>query len=109
MNQIDLKDRVAVVTGGAQGIGYAISERLLRSGAKVVLWDIDDARLNEARPALGKLGEVSSVRVELTDDADVAAATASTVKVQGRIDILVNNAGITGGNGTTWDLDPQVW
>ncbi len=49
------------------------------------------------------------MRVELTDDADVAAATASTVKVHGRIDILVNNAGITGGNGTTWDLDPDVW
>jgi 2-dehydro-3-deoxy-L-rhamnonate dehydrogenase (NAD+) len=105
MNQIDLKGRVAVVTGGAQGIGYAISQRLLQSGASVTLWDSDRARTVEAVQALSKLGPCHGEIVELTDDAAVKAATAKLA----RIDILVNNAGITGGNGPTWELDPAVW
>jgi NAD(P)-dependent dehydrogenase (short-subunit alcohol dehydrogenase family) len=113
MNQIDLKGRVAVVTGGAQGIGLAISQRLLASGARVVIWDIDAERLQQACAALVPAGaDASVVRgevVELTDDAAVAAATAKAVADMGRIDILVNNAGITGGNATTWALDPAVW
>jgi len=112
MNRIDLEGRAAVVTGGAQGIGLAIAERFLASGARVVLWDIDEARLAEAAAALGKgaPGRVDTCTVELTDDASVAAATARTLAATGgRIDILVNNAGITGGNGTTWELDPAVW
>ena len=107
--QIDLKDRVAVITGGAQGIGYAAAERILRSGASVVLWDIDGAKLNDAETALGKLGKVSASVVELSLQADVQAATADALKAHGRIDILVNNAGITGGNAVTWELDPAVW
>ena len=109
MNQIDLKGRVAVVTGGAQGIGQAISERLLKSGAQVVIWDIDAAMLEAAVALLSPLGAVSGRVVELTDDAAVAAATASVMASEGRIDILVNNAGITGGNASTWELDPAVW
>ena len=109
MNQIDLKGRVAVITGGAQGIGYAAAERMLQSGASVVLWDIDAARLAEAETALARLGKVSASIVELCVDADVAAATETAVKIHGRIDILVNNAGITGGNAPTWELAPEVW
>jgi 2-dehydro-3-deoxy-L-rhamnonate dehydrogenase (NAD+) len=109
MNQIDLKGRVAVITGGAQGIGYAVAERMLRSGASVVLWDIDAARLADAETALATLGQVSASIVELCVDADVAAATQAAVDVHGRIDILVNNAGITGGNAPTWELAPEVW
>jgi hypothetical protein len=109
MNNLDLKGRVAVITGGAQGIGYATSERMLRSGASVVMWDIDAGKLEEAKASLGKLGKVSGYVVELTSDAAVGATTAQTIKDSGHIDILVNNAGITGGNGTTWDLDPEVW
>jgi 3-oxoacyl-[acyl-carrier protein] reductase len=105
VNQIDLTHRVAVVTGGAQGIGYAISERLLRSGARAILWDIDGAKLDAACADLARLGPVHGEVVELTDDAAVAAAAHKA----GTVDILVNNAGITGGNGTTWDLDPAVW
>jgi len=107
--QIDLKDRVAVITGAAQGIGYATAERMLRSGASVALWDIDAARLNDAETALGKLGKVSASIVELSLQPDVQAATADALKAHGRIDILVNNAGITGGNAVTWELDPAVW
>ena len=109
MNQIDLKNRVAVVTGGAQGIGYAISERLLRSGATVAMWDMDAAKLDEAKASLSKLGKVSGYVVELTSDDAVAATTQQTIQQLGQIDILVNNAGITGGNATTWELDPDVW
>jgi NAD(P)-dependent dehydrogenase (short-subunit alcohol dehydrogenase family) len=109
MNQIDLSGRVAVVTGGAQGIGYAVAERMLNSGASVVLWDIDAARLRQAEDALGKLGRVGTAIVELSVQADIAAATAAAVTAHGRIDILVNNAGITGGNAPTWELDAAVW
>ena len=105
MNRIDLEGRVAIVTGGAQGIGYATAERMLRSGAAVVLWDSDAARLDEARGKLSAHGRVATVQVELTDDSAVAAAAARATAEQGRIDILVNNAGITGGNATTWELD----
>ncbi len=109
MNQIDLAGRVAVVTGGAQGIGYAIAERMLGSGASVVLWDADAAKLAEAKGSLGHDGKVFTEQVELTSEADVAAATARSIAAAKKIDILVNNAGITGGNATTWELAPDVW
>jgi len=116
MNRIDLADRVAIVTGGAQGIGYAAAQRFLRSGASVVLWDIDGARVQQAERDLAALakgeglkGRTTSAVVELSLEADIAAATADAIKEHGRIDILVNNAGITGGNGVTWELAPDVW
>ena len=109
MNQIDLKGRVAVVTGGAQGIGYATAERMLQSGASVVLWDMDAPLLAKAKDALGKLGRVGTAQLELTDEAAVAQAAAQAIADFGRIDILVNNAGITGGNAATWELAPEIW
>jgi 2-dehydro-3-deoxy-L-rhamnonate dehydrogenase (NAD+) len=109
LNTLDLNGRVAIVTGGARGIGYAVAERMLASGAALSLWDIDSARLTQAAEALGRLGPVSGEVVELTDEASIAAATRSVVTRHGKIDILVNNAGITGGNGKLWDLAPDVW
>jgi 2-dehydro-3-deoxy-L-rhamnonate dehydrogenase (NAD+) len=109
VNQLDLKGRVAVVTGGAQGIGYATAQRMLASGASVVLWDMDAPLLAQASESLGKLGRVGTALVELTDEAAVARAAAQAVAEFGRIDILVNNAGITGGNASTWELPPEMW
>lgn len=109
MNRIDLHERVAVITGGAQGFGYATAARMLDSGAAVVLWDIDSARVEQARAELSGRGTVGAAVVELTDEAAVAAATRDVLERHGQIDILVNNAGITGGSGVTWELEPAVW
>jgi len=109
VNSIDLNGRVAIVTGGARGIGYAAAERLLGSGATVTLWDIDGGKLGSARETLRARGTVSTDVVELTDEASIAAATRAVTDRHGKIDILVNNAGITGGNGRLWELDPAIW
>ncbi len=105
MNQIDLANRTAIVTGGARGIGRAIAERLLASGARVSLWDVDAAALAQASSEIG----AHTAAVDLADFASVGAATAATVQALGKLDILVNNAGITGGNAKTWELDPADW
>jgi 2-dehydro-3-deoxy-L-rhamnonate dehydrogenase (NAD+) len=107
--KIDLSKRVAIITGGARGIGYAAAERMLASGATVVLWDVDANALDTAVAALGAKGVVSADAVELTSETSVAAATDAVIKRHGKIDILVNNAGITGGNARLWELDPGVW
>ena len=109
MNQLDLTQRVAIITGGARGIGYAVAQRMLQSGASVALWDVDAQRLDIAASELSAHGKVSAHALDLTDRDAVGAATQATEDTHGKIDILVNNAGITGGNGTTWELDPKVW
>lgn len=109
MHQFDLRERRAVVTGAAQGIGRAIVERLLRSGARVSLWDCDAVTLDAAARELASLGEVHTVTVDVTDAAQVDAATAATTRHFGGIDILVANAGITGPNVPTWDYPPEEW
>ncbi|KPC53196.1 SDR family NAD(P)-dependent oxidoreductase [Amantichitinum ursilacus] len=109
MNQLDLNNRVAIITGGARGIGYAVAKRMLQSGASVALWDVDAARLDTAASELAALGKVSAHALDLTDRVAVGAATQATEAAHGKIDILVNNAGITGGNAPTWELDPTVW
>ena len=109
MNQIDLKNRNAIVTGGARGIGYAIASRLLQSGAAVSLWDVDAEAMTKAAQELSQLGRVVTVQVEVTDESSVNAAAEKTAAVLGGIDILVNNAGITGSNAKTWELPAAEW
>jgi 3-oxoacyl-[acyl-carrier protein] reductase len=109
MNQIDLVDRVAIVTGGARGIGYAIAERLLSSGASVCLWDVDAAALEAAKAELSRVVEVQTNVVDVTNPASVATALAVTLRAFGKIDILVNNAGIAGTNAKVWETDPAEW
>jgi 3-oxoacyl-[acyl-carrier protein] reductase len=108
-NTIDLGGRNAVVTGGAQGIGRAIVERLLDSGAAVAIWD-RDAKLAEATAAAVKRNRrVEAVSVDVTRLDEVERARDVTAKAFGRIDILVNNAGIAGPNAKTWEYDPAAW
>lgn len=107
MNQIDLKGKVAAITGGARGIGYAVAERMLASGAEVVLWDMMAERLPQAQATLSQGGRVETHLVDITDEDQVAAAAAAAVKALGKIDILVNSAGITGPNQKTWECSSK--
>ena len=107
MNQIDLKGRVAVITGGARGIGYAVATRMLQSGASVVLWDVAADRLKTSQAELSKLGKVETHVVDITDEPQVLAAADAAVKALGKIDILVNSAGITGPNVKTWEYSSK--
>jgi len=109
MNHLDMKDQVVVITGGAQGIGYAVAQRMLRSGATVSLWDINSDQLAIAQKELSDLGTVSTVVVELTDESSVNAAADKTIQTHQRIDALINSAGITGGNAPTWELSVETW
>ena len=107
MNQIDLKSRAAIVTGGAQGIGLAIVKRMLASGASVRIWDRDQKLLQQTLSALS--GPVSGDAVDVADEKSVAQGTAATVAALGKIDILVNNAGIAGANAPTVDYPVDEW
>jgi 3-oxoacyl-[acyl-carrier protein] reductase len=109
MNAIDLKGRIAIVTGGARGIGFAIAQRMLRSGTQVALWDIDAAAMQEAAKILQDSGVVYVRAVDVTDESSVTAAITLHMRTLGKVDILVNNAGITGGNAPLWELEPEVW
>jgi 3-oxoacyl-[acyl-carrier protein] reductase len=108
-NKIDLSGRIAAVTGGAQGIGRAIVERFLDSGATVAIWDRDLDLARKTADALKSRGRVAAVAVDVTQYADVERARDVTLKEFGRIDILVNNAGIAGPNVTTWDYPLEAW
>ena len=107
MNQIDLNDQVAVITGGAQGIGFAIAKRLVASGARVSLWDMNPALLETAKAELGSAA--ASVTVNVTSYDEVAAAVAATEQALGRIDILVHSAGIAGRNAPLDEYDLDEW
>jgi 3-oxoacyl-[acyl-carrier protein] reductase len=109
MNQYDLKGRRAVVTGGAQGFGRAISERLLASGARVSLWDRDADTLPETARELSQLGEVITSVVDVVDARAVEAAAADVARQFGGIDILVANAGIAGPTMPTWETPAGAW
>jgi 3-oxoacyl-[acyl-carrier protein] reductase len=108
-NKIDLAGRFAVVTGGAQGIGRAIVERFLDSGAAAAIWDRDRTLAEKTATELKNRGKLAAVACDVTDLKDVERARDDTIKAFGRIDILVNNAGIAGMNATTWDYPADEW
>jgi len=107
MNQLDFRNRRAVVTGGAAGIGLAVAERLAASGAKVALWDRDERALRNAAAKLG--GGATAQALDVTDDRAVDAAAQATAAGFGGIDVLVCSAGITGPNATTWEYPVDAW
>ncbi len=107
MNQLDFSNRTAVVTGGATGIGFAIAQRLVMSGARVALWDRDAAMLATAQSALGKDTVVQTL--DVADAAAVERAAAAAEVALGRIDVLVCSAGIAGPNHTTWEYPLDAW
>ncbi len=107
MNKIDLSGRAAVVTGGAQGFGRAISERFVDSGARVAIWDLDQVFAQRTANELGS--GTKSYGVDVSDFPSVEKARDATIKDFGKIDILVNNAGVAGANATVWDTTVDEW
>jgi 2-dehydro-3-deoxy-L-rhamnonate dehydrogenase (NAD+) len=105
MNHIDLVGQVAIITGGARGIGFACAQRYIASGASVAIWDNDAAAANAAVAQLGDKAWAQIVNV--ADENSIATATAALMAKFKRIDILVNNAGITGPNVKTWEYPPD--
>jgi NAD(P)-dependent dehydrogenase (short-subunit alcohol dehydrogenase family) len=106
-NRIDLEGCTAVVTGGAQGFGRAITERFAASGAKVAIWDRDIALAERTAAELGE--RVTAIVCDVTDPAKVAVARDATVSRLGRIDILVNNAGVGGFAAPLHEMTPEIW
>src|SRR5579883_55903 len=104
MNQIDLKGRIAVITGGARGIGYAVARRFVQSGAKVALWDIAGAEA-AARGIQGTVG----IEMNVTRERSVADALTETERRLGPVDILVAGAGVTGPTATVVDYSVEAW
>ncbi len=105
MNQIDLKDKVAIITGGAQGFGYSMVERFSKSGAKVVIWDKDEELLK----SLTLPENVNYELVDVTSYDSVQKATIATLDKNNKIDILINNAGIAGPSFKTWEYPIDQW
>ena len=104
MNNIDLNDKVAVVTGGAQGFGLAIAKRISESGANVVIWDKDEEILKQV-----KLRNNFNLTVDVTSFENVSKAVETTLNQYRKIDILVNNAGIAGPSFKTWEYPNEEW
>ena len=108
MIKFNLENRIAVVTGGAQGFGLAIVERFIESGAKVIIWDIDEA---EAKNAVAKISSKNLIYqiVDVTNFKSISDRLIEVEKLFGKIDILVNNAGIAGKNTTVADYPIEEW
>ena len=107
MNQINLKDRTAIVTGGAQGFGLAITERFLESGANVIMWDIDEDTSGKVLKEKNN-PKLSAAKIDVTNF-DQISSEIEKISHETKIDIFVNNAGITGKNATVWDYPIDEW
>tara|TARA_Y100000768_G_scaffold148658_1_gene110980 strand:- start:2360 stop:3109 length:750 start_codon:yes stop_codon:yes gene_type:complete len=108
MNKIDLKGRNAIVTGGAQGFGLAITKRFLESGANVIVWDIDESIFLEAQKIIDS-ENLYFDKVNVIENTEVKKGVDNAIDKLGKIDIFVNNAGITGPNETTWNYPIEEW
>lgn len=108
MNNFDLKDRVAIITGGAQGFGLAISKRIIQSEGKVVIWDIDESAIESALNEISN-ENLSFKKVDVTNFVEIEKALLETENELGKIDIFVNNAGISGMNAKVWDYPLDEW
>ena len=104
MNEIDLKNRVSIVTGGVQGFGRAIVERFIQSGCKVVIWDQDQELLDNLN-----LENIIKINVDVSNFDSVVSGFKSTLDQIGKVDILINNAGIAGPSHKTWDYPNEDW
>ena len=107
MHQFDLKNRTAIITGGAQGFGLDIAKRFLNSGAKVIIWDIDKSELLKALKELNN-PNLSHYVVDVSNFKEVKQ-TIDEITKSSKIDILINNAGITGSTSSLWDYDVDEW
>ena len=108
MNNLDLKNRTAIITGGAQGFGFAISKRLIQSGAKVIIWDIDEVTAKKAEKEIDSKNFSYQI-VDVTDFDKIEKAIKDLEKNFGKIDIFVNNAGMTGMNAKVWEYPIAEW
>ena len=107
MHEFDLKNKTAIISGGAQGFGLDIAKRFLKSGAKVIIWDIDEKELEKASKEVNKINLLYNV-VDVSDYKNVKETVDEIVK-SSNIDILINNAGITGSTSSLWDYDVDEW
>jgi len=105
MNSYDFDDQVAVITGGAQGIGYAVAKRMIENGAKVVIWDFDT---DLAQASASELGS-TALHCDVSNWDSVQAAAQQTEKQLGRIDVLVNSAGVAGANAVVEEYPIEEW
>ena len=108
MNKLNFENRTAVITGGAQGFGLAISKRLILSGAKVVIWDIDKEEAEKAKKEVNSENFDYQI-VDVTDFDQITNSLKELESKYGKIDIFVNNAGITGMNAKVWDYPVDEW
>ena len=108
MNKLNFNNRTAVITGGAQGFGLAISKRLILSGAKVVIWDIDKEEAEKAKKEVGSNNFDYQI-VDVTNFDQITSSLKELENQYGKIDIFVNNAGITGMNAKVWDYPADEW
>ena len=109
MNAYDLRDRVAIVTGGGQGIGLAVAKRILASGGKVSIWDRDRALLEKTIAEIAAPQTALGLAADIADLNAVESAVKATLDRFGKIDILINNAAIVGPNATTWEYPPEAF
>ena len=107
MNKISLNNRTAIITGGAQGFGLAMTKRFLESGANVIIWDLDKSAVQDATKKLNS-SKLDSTIVDVTNFDQVSTEVEKVTKDK-KIDIFINNAGIAGKNTTVWDYPIEEW